>query len=369
MAWGSLSHCHTRPGGTARHPDPGRTLGGDTRCGRGCGSATPSGHPPCVLHDAAQPRVRTAAVPCEERRGLGVLAVPPSARWHRGVSPSSPWPRGGGYLRPCGACSTSCPRSAPVSVPVSPPWPPRCRTVRERCGVTAGTPGPVLALSPALSPALPRLTHLVDAAGAGRGADAPDKGIAATAALERPTPARKRMVGTGTWSPAPGDTWPQRSREEVHGVTVLCQPIAPVLHKLVQGLQGVLSHPDPVLGRPCLHGHQHDAGVELLLVDLWGQRDGAGDVTPPREKHTSYWGQSPVDNFRRWAHTSVTWDNSPGTKLWWEKPIRWQRKKTRMGQIPWVQTHKGPTPQDKPPGAKDKLPGNKSSCWEQSPQG
>lgn len=152
--------------------------------------------------------------------------------------------------------------------------------LREGRGVTAGTPG----LSPARPRGSPR-THLVDAAGAGGGTNAPDKGGAAAAALKRPTPARKRMVGTGDAVPGPGgDMWPQRSREEMDGVAVLRQPLAPVLHKLVQDLQGVLPHPDPVLGRPRLHGHQHDAGVELLLVDLWGQRDSAGDATPPRDK-------------------------------------------------------------------------------------
>lgn len=131
-----------------------------------------------------------------------MVTVPSPAWWHRGVSPRSPRPRGVGYLRPCGACSTSCPRSAPVSVPVSPPWPPRCRTAREGRGVTAGTPVPVP--SPPSRGSL--RTHLVDAAGAGRGADAPDKGGAAAAALKRSTPARKRMVGTGAVVPGPGGT-------------------------------------------------------------------------------------------------------------------------------------------------------------------
>lgn len=187
------------PAGHGCHPKRGRTFGdipagcGDAGHAGDGGSATPSGHPPCVLHDTAQPQVRTAAVPWERGQGLGCRL---SHRQLGGTAGSPRCPRraagGGGYLLPCGACSTSCPRSAPASAPASPPWPPRCRTAWEGQGCHRRDP---LVPSP-LSRRL-RSTHLVDASGVGGRADAPNKGSAAAAALKRLTPARKRTVGTG----------------------------------------------------------------------------------------------------------------------------------------------------------------------------
>ena len=58
------------------------------------------------------------------------------------------------------------------------------------------------------------------------------------------------------------------SREEVHGVTVLPDPLLPVLHEVAQGHQGVVAHGDHVVQRPRLHGDQHDTCVELFLEDL-----------------------------------------------------------------------------------------------------
>lgn len=65
-------------------------------------------------------------------------------------------------------------------------------------GVTGGTPP-----FPARSHGGSHPTHLVDAPGAGRRADAPHEGGATAAALKRPTPARKRTVGTGDGSSRP----------------------------------------------------------------------------------------------------------------------------------------------------------------------
>lgn len=57
-------------------------------------------------------------------------------------------------------------------------------------------------------------------------------------------------------------------REEVNSIAALLDALLPVLHEVAQGEQGVIAHGDPVFRRPGFHGHQDDAGVELLLVDL-----------------------------------------------------------------------------------------------------
>lgn len=148
-------------------------------------------------------------------------------------------------------------------------------------------------------------------------------------------------------APGPREvTRPRRSREEVDGVALLCQPLTPVLHKLIQGLQGVFPHPDPVLRGPCLHGHQHDAGVELFLVDLQGRGDRAGDKPPPQDKPTRCWGPTPWGQ----SHPGTTLpepnppgtgDEAPGDKPSRDQPPR-DRNPTRTGT--------------NPPGTGDKLP-------------
>ena len=57
-------------------------------------------------------------------------------------------------------------------------------------------------------------------------------------------------------------------REQVNSVTALLDALLPVLHEVAQGEQGIVAHGDPVFRRPGFHGHQDDASVELLLVDL-----------------------------------------------------------------------------------------------------
>lgn len=52
------------------------------------------------------------------------------------------------------------------------------------------------------------------------------------------------------------------------GVTALLDALFPVLHEVPQSEQGVVAHCHPVFRRPRFHGHQDDASVELLLVDL-----------------------------------------------------------------------------------------------------
>lgn len=57
-------------------------------------------------------------------------------------------------------------------------------------------------------------------------------------------------------------------REEVNSVAAFLDALLPVLHEVAQGEQSVVAHRDPVFRRPGFHGHQDNAGVELLLVDL-----------------------------------------------------------------------------------------------------
>ena len=54
----------------------------------------------------------------------------------------------------------------------------------------------------------------------------------------------------------------------MHSIAALLDALFPVLHKVTQGEQGVIAHGDPIFRRPGFHGHQDDASVELLLVDL-----------------------------------------------------------------------------------------------------
>ena len=54
----------------------------------------------------------------------------------------------------------------------------------------------------------------------------------------------------------------------MHSVAALLDALLPVLHKVSQGKQGVIADSDLVVIRPGFHGHQDDARVELLLVDL-----------------------------------------------------------------------------------------------------
>lgn len=57
-------------------------------------------------------------------------------------------------------------------------------------------------------------------------------------------------------------------REEVNSVAAFPDVLLPVLHEVAQGEQSIIAHRHPVFQRPGFHGHQHNAGVELLLVDL-----------------------------------------------------------------------------------------------------
>lgn len=57
-------------------------------------------------------------------------------------------------------------------------------------------------------------------------------------------------------------------REEVNSITARLDALLTVLHEVSQGEQGVVTHKDPVFRGPCFHGHQDNASVELLLVDL-----------------------------------------------------------------------------------------------------
>lgn len=57
-------------------------------------------------------------------------------------------------------------------------------------------------------------------------------------------------------------------REEVNSITARLDALLAVLHEVSQGEQGVVTHKDPVFRGPRFHGHQDNASVELLLVDL-----------------------------------------------------------------------------------------------------
>lgn len=156
---------------------------------------------------------------------LGVPAVLPPAWWHHGVPALSP-------SRPCGVAGT-CGR--PVLVPHHAHVLPQSLRQRHRHGrhvavlrrrdggVTAGNPPhPQRALMWGGS----RRTHLVDAPGAGGRTDAPHEGGATAAALKRPTPARKRTVGTGDGGSRPrgGDAAALLTRR---GGRCRCAPPAP----------------------------------------------------------------------------------------------------------------------------------------------
>lgn len=54
----------------------------------------------------------------------------------------------------------------------------------------------------------------------------------------------------------------------MHGVTALLDALLPVFHEVAQSEQRVVAHRDPVFRRPRFHGHQDDASVQLLLIDL-----------------------------------------------------------------------------------------------------
>lgn len=67
---------------------------------------------------------------------------------------------------------------------------------------------------------------------------------------------------------APTDDRKLNLREEVNSITARLDALLTVLHEVPQGEQGVVTHKDPVFRGPRFHGHQDDASVELLLVDL-----------------------------------------------------------------------------------------------------
>lgn len=57
-------------------------------------------------------------------------------------------------------------------------------------------------------------------------------------------------------------------REEVNSIAALLDALLPVFHEVAQGEQGVIADGDLVFRGPGFHGHQDDASVELLLIDL-----------------------------------------------------------------------------------------------------
>lgn len=81
-------------------------------------------------------------------------------------------------------------------------------------------------------------------------------------------------------------------REEVNGVAALLDALLPVLHEVAQGEQGVVAHRDHVFRRPGVHGHQHDASVELILVDLLSSKDRKHEIKRRSRR-------SPEDSARR----------------------------------------------------------------------
>lgn len=67
---------------------------------------------------------------------------------------------------------------------------------------------------------------------------------------------------------APTDDSKVNLREEVNSITARLDALLTVLHEVSQGEQGVVTHKDLVFRGPRFHGHQDNASVELLLVDL-----------------------------------------------------------------------------------------------------
>lgn len=57
-------------------------------------------------------------------------------------------------------------------------------------------------------------------------------------------------------------------REEVNSIAALLDALLPVFHEVAQGEQGIITDGDLVFRGPGFHGHQDDASVELLLIDL-----------------------------------------------------------------------------------------------------
>lgn len=54
----------------------------------------------------------------------------------------------------------------------------------------------------------------------------------------------------------------------MNSIAALFDALLPVFHEVAQGEQGVIADGDPVFRGPGFHGHQDDASVELLLIDL-----------------------------------------------------------------------------------------------------
>lgn len=61
------------------------------------------------------------------------------------------------------------------------------------------------------------------------------------------------------------------SQEEVHRVAFLLDEVLTILHELFQRHHGVVVDIEFVVSWPRLHGNQHNAGIKLLLENLWNQ--------------------------------------------------------------------------------------------------
>lgn len=54
----------------------------------------------------------------------------------------------------------------------------------------------------------------------------------------------------------------------MYGVASLLDEIFAVLHELLQGHHGVIVNVKFVIGGPCFHSDEHDAGIKLFLENL-----------------------------------------------------------------------------------------------------
>lgn len=58
------------------------------------------------------------------------------------------------------------------------------------------------------------------------------------------------------------------SRKKMDDITLLPDVVLSVLHEVLQCYQGIFNNGHHIFSGPCLHGDQHDPGVELFLKDL-----------------------------------------------------------------------------------------------------
>lgn len=119
--------------------------------------------------------------------------------------------------------------------------------------------------------------YLADAPSFGQGADSPHVGRSSPAAEKAAPSEEMKFVLFLFIIWLKGYRWAHvvhsypDSQEEVHGVTSLLDEVLTILHELFQRHHGVVVDIEFVVSWPRLHGNQHNAGIKLLLENLWNQ--------------------------------------------------------------------------------------------------